>query len=315
MFIISGNHDDAKRLGASKPLAEKHNIILATSLDGVDILFTKKDARNRVIDAGKGYIKVKCADEECVIAFLPYISQAKCKQMAGDANFEYGEAVSKLAIEGCSHFSADALNIFVSHLFVVGASLGERGEVRVGDACAVEQKYLPQNAHYIALGHLHRAQRIGENIFYPGATIELRVRDNPPSVFSIVGDKEGVKTVKTIPLKSANRIRAIRVNGVANAYRELSLSSQKELIMLTIASGEPLKASDIKELRRLFPNLISIDLDLKPVSKMGGANKSRKEMDDAELFVEFYKSQTGEIPPQGLVNMFLECRSNIDATD
>lgn len=312
VFVLAGNHDDALRLGASRPLANKHNIIFACDDQFVDVSKVKLDGRVRIIDAGKGFIRIKSGEEEAVIAYLPFVAEGKAKELAGCD--DYGQSIKILAQQGASHFSSEAFNIFVSHLFVAGGSMGEGDTVNVGQALAVAPDVMPQKAHYVALGHLHRTQKIGENIFYSGSTTSLRFKDNEPNVLIVEGDKSGALSVKTVPIKSACSLIKKKVSNIAFAYKELSYTSPNELVELTFVQSMPLKASEIKELKRQFPNLVSVRLELSGDKKVE-AGVSRRELNDRDLFVEFYKHQTGSEPDERLVEMFLEIRGKADVAD
>lgn len=315
VFVLSGNHDDPERLGACNPLAIKRNIVVASSLD-IDFKNTPREARARILDAGRGYVRVKVGEEECVLAFLPFFGEQKCKELAGGGDLTYNEAIMELARVGASHFSPLSVNIFVSHLFVAGAKLADNGEVKVGDVMAITPDVFPKNAHIVALGHLHRAQKIGSNVYYPGSTIELRFNDHRPSVNVIDVTKGGVASVKQVPLASACELRQIRVKNMAYAIKELSLAGANELIELTFVQNEPLKATEIKELKRSFPNLCGVRLELISAETESEERKvSRRQLSDQDLFIQFYKQKTGAEPSPRLVEMFLEIRRGTDDAD
>lgn len=306
VFVLSGNHDDPQRLAACKPLAQKHNIIVATEFDCVDITKVKLNGRVRITDAGKGYVRVKVADEECVIAFLPFITEQKCLNLSGKES--YNDGIKELALIGASHFSSETLNIFTSHLFVAGAKLGNADEVKVGDVMAVAPSAFPQNAHYVALGHLHRPQKIKDNIYYSGSATELRFKDSVPCVMVFEGNKNGISNVVEVPIKSACNLIKIKVNNIANAYKELAYTNENELIELTFVQDTPLKASEIKELKRLFSNLVAVKLELTRNLEAESNVKSRKNLNDKDLFIDFYKHMVGTEPDKQLVDLFLEIR-------
>lgn len=314
VFVLNGNHDDAERLGACKPLAEKHNIIVATNLDSVDITRTKVDARVRITDAGKGYIRLKAGEEECVLAYLPFFGEQKCKELVLK-DISYNDCIRELSNIGASHFSSEAFNVFVSHLFVAGAKLGEGDEIKVGDVMAVNPINLPAKAHYIALGHLHRIQKVRENIFYSGSATELRFKDSVPCVIVAEGNKSGLISVKEVPIKSACNLVKIKVKNMAQAYKELSFTNENELVELTFVQDNPLRASEIKELKKLFSNLVSVRLELTIATDEIKEVKSRRNLNDKDLFIDFYKHTVGIEPDKRLVEMFLEIRGKVDVTN
>lgn len=313
VFVLSGNHDDPLRLGAGRPLAEKFNIILATELDSVNILKTKVDARARIIDAGRGFVKVKCGEEYASIGFLPYFGSEKIKELANSETYPVG--VKKICETIDSNFNLDSLNIFVGHLFLVGGKVGGVGEIRVGESLAISEDDLPQKAHYKALGHLHSAQKIGEDCFYSGTITNLRAKDDAPQVNIIVGDKNGVTDVKHVVLKNALRVCEIVANNIAVAYQKVNEAGPNALVYLTINQQLGLKADDLRALRQQFPNIISVKLKINSSSSEQLSEIKLDLLSDRELFVEFYKSINGANPPEDLVNLFLECRGENNASN
>lgn len=312
VFVLPGNHDDSLRLGASRPLALKQNIVIASQ--SVDISKVRQDKKTRIIDAGEGFLRVKCGNEECVIAYLPFISSAKCKELAG-GDFNYEQSVKVLGDKCAEHFSTEAFNIFVSHLFVAGGKFGEGDQILVGEALAVSPECLPKRAHYIALGHLHRTQKIGDNIYYSGSATSLRFKDGRPKVLIVEGDKSGVRDVSEVEIKSACSLVKVKVSSIAFAYKELSNLYPNELVELTIEQNSPLKANEVSDLKKQFPNLVSVRLNLMPSEGEQKSVTNRRSLSDKDLFIEFYKHTTGAEPDSRLVEMFLEIRGNVDVTN
>ena len=88
------------------------------------------------------------------------------------------------------------------------------------------------------------------------------------------------------------------------------------MIELTFVQNEPLKAAEIKELKRSFPNLCGVRLELISAETESEARKvSRRQLSDQDLFIQFYKQKTGAEPSPRLVEMFLEIRRGTDDAD
>jgi len=313
VFVLSGNHDDPERLGAGKPLAERFNILLATDLNSIDISRTKVDSRSRVIDAGEGFVKFKRGDEFATIAFLPFLSNNLAKELGGQETFQSSfEALSKNV---CKHFSSDSFNVFVSHAFLSGAKLADGSKVSVGDSLALSLKNLPDNAHYIALGHLHSAQKIGSNAYYSGAITELRVRDAEPQVLIVDGDNNGLKEVNKVALKNAIKISEISVPNIAFAYKKINENAPEDYVYLTICQESPIRQNDVNALRAQFPKIVNIKFISTQAKTNPQVIENFKAISDRELFSEFYKHVTGREPSSELVELFLECRGDQNAAD
>ena len=67
VFILAGNHDDPTRIEASIPLASKHNIALAGDLKKLKLNSFNPDAIVKVIETGKGYIKIQKNVVDCTL--------------------------------------------------------------------------------------------------------------------------------------------------------------------------------------------------------------------------------------------------------
>ena len=171
VLVLAGNHDDPTRLVAGLPLASKHNIALVSSLDRLPEKSFNKNSLVKVVETGKGYIRIQNDVESAVLAYLPYPNEVRLSEKV-DSNLSYAEKVQAWAEISARGFTDDAVNIFVSHLFMVGSKTND-GVVKVGDILAVPKNMLPK-ADYTALGHLHTPQNLGGNVVYSGTVIEMK---------------------------------------------------------------------------------------------------------------------------------------------
>ena len=73
----------------------------------------------------------------------------------------YADGMGNLLDAFAAAFRSDRVNILLAHLYADGSLLGggER-EVTVGLEYAVSPARLPATAAYLALGHIHRPQRV-----------------------------------------------------------------------------------------------------------------------------------------------------------
>ena len=76
----------------------------------------------------------------------------------------------------CSAFRPDAVNLLMAHTHIEGAQFGEsERRVHIGEDWAASPKALPSTASYIALGHIHRPQRIEGPVpaYYAGSLLQM----------------------------------------------------------------------------------------------------------------------------------------------
>ncbi len=313
VFVLAGNHDDPTRLAAGLPLATSHNIALAGTLEKLKEKSFNKNAVVQVVETGKGHIKIRKNDEIATIAYLPYPSEARITEKV-DAELSYPEKVKAWAEIAASAFSEESLNIFVSHLFMVGSRTKD-GEVKVGDILAVPKNMLPV-ADYTALGHIHTQQHLGDNAYYSGAINKLSVGQPDMSVTVFESENLKVVSVKQIKLKNTARYEKVVAYSIEDAEEKLTEFDDNDIVELELVQNQPLSASSIKTLRKNFACISNISL-VKVSGDMveNSPRAKRKLLSDEELFKEFYKTTRGFEPSDDLVKMYLDLKGGSDETD
>lgn len=311
VFVLAGNHDDPTRLSAGLPLASKHNIAIAGNLEKLNEKSFNKNGSVKVIETGKGHIKIQKNQEIATIAYLPYPSESRISVKL-DGDLSYAEKVQKWAEISASAFSSDTANIFVSHLFMVGAKTAS-SEVKVGDILAVPQNMLPK-ADYTALGHIHTPQTLGNNAYYSGAITELSVgqKDLGVNVFETENGK--VVSVKSIKLQNIAKYEKVTAFSIEDAEDKLLNYDDGDIVELEIVQNSPLAASEVKTLRKNYPCISNISLS-RIYDEDSSNVANRKLMSDEELFIEFYKSVKGVEPTKDLIELFVLCKGEENEAD
>jgi len=164
MVIIGGNHDSPSFLNAPKELLRYFNVHVIGAItdsheDEVIILRDKFQAPEIIICAVP-YLRDK--DIRTVEAG-EHMEDKNSKLIAGIS--EHYDAVGKIAVSrrnGIEHLPI----IGMGHLFATGGSITEGDGVRelyVGGEARVNGNAFPECFDYLALGHLHSAQKVGES--------------------------------------------------------------------------------------------------------------------------------------------------------
>ena len=316
VLVVAGNHDDPVRLGAGAHLAKKHNILIVGD-QGVNFKPNNVQAGTSVIECGDGYVKLKKGEETCVIAYLPYPTRSRLKDVCEDLT--YGECVEKWANVGASHFDEQSFNIFASHLYLVGGkylSGDKEKEIVLGEAYAVDKVYLPK-AHYIALGHLHKTQEIFKNCYYSGAICCSRFYDKSPNVLIVDGGSDGVKSVTPIALTKAYSLKQLEVCCFDEAMEKLVKVEDRVWIELVFKQDKPLASFEIRKIKKEFPFVLNIKL-VRPEKENKFLKRfvTKKEISSKELFENFYEQKKNKKPQKELVELFLDVlKEGEDETD
>ncbi len=308
VLIVSGNHDDGVRLSAIAPLSGEQGVYVVGNARQLHI--PKNNARFvRPIDAGKGWVTFENKnDEKVFISTLPYPNEARFKEEKSD--LPYVERMKKWIDEGQSGNIENLPSIFLAHIFVAGGSVseGER-EIDLGGARAIPIDALP-NCDYIALGHLHKKQKMGKgHAYYSGSPLQYSFderADKSVKVFSLT--RAGVEELKDVPLTKGKKLIRLQADSVENA--ELLLQGYPDnWVEMTLVLSAPMTASDSARLAKK-ENLASLQTEIHTESDL--QFESRKGLTDAQLFDAYYRATYGAEAKEETKTLFLSVLSELD---
>jgi exonuclease SbcD len=206
LLLLGGNHDSVATLGESRDLLAR---LGATVVPAADVA----DEQVRVLPRRDG-------TPGCVVCAIPFIRPRDViRSQAGDSA-EDKQASLQAAIQAHYHavFAAAETRrsalaaelgralplIATGHLTTVGASASESvREIYVGALEAFPTSAFPP-ADYIALGHIHRPQRVGglEHIRYSGSPIALSFDEagQQKEMLLVDLDAAGLQAVTPLPV-------------------------------------------------------------------------------------------------------------------
>lgn len=300
VIVVSGNHDDGVRLAAGAPLAEETGVYLFGNRPRV--FPTGGDRPVRVAEAGEYYLVIEDEKGDKVyVNALPYPNEARFREGKTDETFY--EKMSRWIARGDEGYRGDMPHILLSHLFVAGGKVSEsERDIDLGGARAVPLSLLPQNG-YVALGHLHRPQTVG-NARYSGSVLQYSFDEANTQKSVILLQTEGMEfRERRIPLTAGRKLVRLECGSVQDA---LSLLPQYETcyIELTLRLKEPLTAGETKALRECSEGLVSI------IPKVQAAEAApvfrRSALGKEELFGLYFRSVYGEDPKEELTRAFLQ---------
>jgi exonuclease SbcD len=161
IVAIAGNHDSPARLGAASPVLRELGIVVVGGLPRVE---------GGAIDVDRVIVSV--AGGRALIAAVPFLRAIDLGE-GGDLASVYREVIEAAR----ARRAGPGVSLVVTgHLYVAGADakyLSER-RVSIGGVEAAPPGLFPDDVDYVALGHMHRAQRVGrETMRYAGAPIAL----------------------------------------------------------------------------------------------------------------------------------------------
>jgi exonuclease SbcD len=162
VVAIAGNHDSPARLGAASSVLRELGVHVVGGLP-------------RHVDGGLDLdrILIPVAGGRGLVAAVPFLRPV---DVAGDAADPLGEVYGEVLAAARARRRPDQALIVTGHLYVAGADtqyLSER-RVSIGGQESAPLRLFPDDIDYVALGHIHRAQRVGrDSIRYAGAPLPL----------------------------------------------------------------------------------------------------------------------------------------------
>ena len=333
VVVIAGNHDSPERLSAPSPLADKLGItLIGYPFDPLQPTGTINADQVRRVACGASWLEIAVPgqDHSAVVLALPYPSEGRLKRLLTDTMEEadlhrgYNECLKDIFCHLSGHYRQDTVNLLMSHLYVSNCIESDNEselDIQMGGAYAVDPKVLNVGAQYVALGHLHRPQKIS------GCATAARYAGSPIAYgFAEAGHAKSVTIADIQP-------------GIAAQIREMHLSASRPLVRWKAAGGLPevyrwidegkdhnawidleicvtdlLNGSDIHRLRELRPGIVGIrplpltqDVEKEELVSLAGLPVS-------ELFARFYAEKTGGLQPEpALLQLFCELIGEQDA--
>lgn len=280
-FIISGNHDSAERLAFGSSLMAMGKIYISPVYNGKISKYTLKD------DFGSANFYL-----------LPFVKPSHVKRFFPDEKIEsYTDAI-KVVVDNLK-LDTSEINILIAHQFVTGASRTESEEISVGGLDNVDASVF-EDFDYVALGHIHRPQKIGtERIRYCGTPLKYSFSEvNDAKSVSIIeiNSKEDFN-LRTIPLIPKRDMRKIR-----GTYEELTTKNSYEntntddYIHVTL-TDEFNVADAIQKLRVIYKNIMKLEYDnirTRESRKINLDDMVIENKNPLEIFSEFYKLQNNQ---------------------
>ncbi len=204
IIITAGNHDSASRLESPKPLLESSNIYI------VGIIEKGEDG---TIDYSKITIPLKDKDGStkawCIAA--PFLRMGDYPVITDGGN-PYAEGVAAFYAEAydyaCAKKHANEPIICMGHLHAQQTDMTDVDKsverLIMGGVECIGAAAFHQDIGYVALGHIHKAQRIGgkEHIRYCGSPLPMSFSElnykHQVIVFDL--DEEGMKNQKSVEI-------------------------------------------------------------------------------------------------------------------
>ncbi len=259
VVVVSGNHDNERRLQAVAPLLGLGRIVTRASFATAD-------------DGGVVAGETSAGEPRWVVRAADLLHLA-----ADQHNGQYAARVARIVAALTAGFNADSVNLVAAHLLIAGGMLGggERAAHTIFDY-AVSPAAFPSSAHYVALGHLHRSQVIAGPcpIRYSGSPLQLDFGEtaDTKSVTIVEASPGRPAAAREVPLRRGRRLRTLR--GTLGELEMVATSDPAAGAGRAVNDPEPDRQSWLKvvvrerprlgladEVRARFPNAVDVQVE------------------------------------------------------
>jgi DNA repair protein SbcD/Mre11 len=282
--VVAGNHDNPHRLDAVAPLLERA---------GVTVVGTPRSPD----DGGVTHLD----DLGVKMALLPFVSQRSIVRaediMGSDPDQhagKYEERLRRVIDLLTTDMGSETVNLLVSHLTVYGglAGGGERTAHIFG--YAVPASLFPGHLSYVALGHLHRQQKMPHSsaVWYSGSPLQLD--------FGEVNDQKGALLVKAepgrpasveeLPLRSGRPLMSLR----GTLDQVLSRAGETGDAYVRVVLQETARVGLADEVRAAIPDAVEVVLE-SPTERRRTEEK-RQSLEPRDAFSKYLSEKDATDP-------------------
>jgi DNA repair protein SbcD/Mre11 len=248
VVVIPGNHDNERRMAAIAPLFHLSNATLQPFVTNQPLEIETR------------------AGERARIALLPWLSQrhvVKADQLmareAPELTGQFNERMRRIIAALTGGFAPDAVNIVLAHVTLANAQHGggERLAQTIFDYW-IDATAFPPSAHYVALGHIHKAQRMPGPcpIVYSGSPLQLDFSDHDDAKRVVLFEATSTTPaeIEEVSLSSGRRLRTLR--GTIPQLTERAGTTGDDFLRVIVEGPARAGLSDV--IRELFPDAVKI---------------------------------------------------------
>lgn len=309
-IVIAGNHDSDRRCEAIANLLSVAGITMVGSCS----LTQPKEIFVTVRDGTRVHI--------IPIPFIPERTFVRAEDLTASESTGntavYSQETGKLLRQIAQNFAPGTVHIVVAHLLMHGARPGG-GErlLYLGDNYAVHPEEIPGNIHYVALGHIHRYQKIeaASPVYYCGSALQLDFseRDMPKGFLCVEGGAGSQFEPRFIEFQHGKKL--VRLAGTwpeIQAALEENPALAQAYLQIIICGEDAANTGIFHYLKKEFPNVVDMRREYTPSEDRDLLPREADWL--PKLYQEYYKQQHERDLPPATLSEFIRIYQQCDAT-
>lgn len=289
-----------------------HIVLIAGNHDSYDLIRSYKHlrrvARLHVMDR-------PCKDPtDCILKFgdltiacLPYPSERLLTHLHENPHRSYTEKVANYLKVVAKHVESARYKVLLAHLMVESAKIsGTERQSTVGEFYAVKLEHIPECFDYVALGHLHRHQRINR-AYYSGSLYQINFSEKGMEKFANLVILEDELQVKPIKLDIKRELHEIKVGPKENFSEVLERLKGMRGIFKVILTAD-MRDSSIDSNKKQIEEILGDNLARFEVQPLNQDNSKRthesQKLDLTSAYRDYYENFLRQKPSKELIEEF-----------
>lgn len=269
-MIIAGNHDSGLLLEAPSKLLSPHRVKVWGKLSHKpeDHWMTVGNIELCAIPFFRSYELLPQGEGDALVALKKYLVKDKTLPQV----------------------------LMLHHLAGVFEAAGSEQVISLSGVDSIPNEVL-KTFDYVALGHIHKPQRIGPQSYYSGSPIPLRFSETARKSVVIIDEKDRTLTSQIKPIPVFRELFIVKTNdkNYKVDIQKLNPTSElKPMVEIQIELAEP-RSGLIDEIKSLIEEKGMEMLSFMPLYQVGEKKERRSEklfeMSPIELFTEFYATK------------------------
>ncbi|MFD7014180.1 exonuclease SbcCD subunit D [Streptomyces sp. NPDC059928] len=283
--MISGNHDSARRLGVGAGLIQRAGIHLRTDPEGCGTPVVLSDVHGDVAFYGLPYLE-------------PTLVRRRLKAAKAGHESVLSAAMKRVRADLATRREGTR-SVVLAHAFVAGGTPSDsERDITVGGVSAVPAGVF-DGVHYVALGHLHGAQRITDRVRYSGSPLAYSFSEtnHRKSMWLVDLDAEGGVTAERLDCPVPRPLARIR--GQLDVLLEDPALERHEASWIEATLTDPVRPHDaMAKLCERFPHTVSLIFEPEHTGSEAHGSyaqrlKGRTDQQIAEDFVAHVRGGSG----------------------
>ncbi len=243
IILIAGNHDGGDVIENNSSLANPDRVLIRGSLSNNEKPLILKDEHGKV-----------------AFSALPYGKEFIARECFDSTDINNPSDVLEHQIKSArKNIPENTRWVVVAHAFVTGGNPSESERPLMIGGIETVSANLFKDAHYVALGHLHRPQKVKEeHIRYSGSPLAFSFDESntQKTMCWIELDADGKVIIEEIPFDPSQKVCVIKGN--FSDILSKAKDNQSDDFLKFILTDENIVIDPMGRLREHYPNALQI---------------------------------------------------------